>query len=373
MSTYFITGATGVVGSAVAREVLRRDGTRLRLLIRARSENELGERLRVLLRFWEMDEHAVDGRVQAISGDTTLPKLGMLSDVYDRIGRECTHIVHCAAAVRMNLPIEAARQSAVTATQNVIALADACRDAGSLEKVELVSTVGVGGRLPGAIPERWITEPRSFHNTYEQAKAESEEFVAGRIAAGLPATVHRPSMVIGDARTGKIIHFQIFYHLAEFLSGRRTFGFFPEPGPTRLDLVPMDYVARAIVWSSERQDAVGKVFHLCSGPGASLPLLPLRERIRERFERAGTTLPRARTVSPVFFRAAIPVLKMLVSKKVRRALGTLPVFLDYLAERQEFSNTESTRVLSEAGIDLPSMSEAVDRSLDYYFAHRKER
>jgi len=373
MSVYFITGATGVVGSAVAGELLDRTDARLRLLIRARTPDELAHRLQALLRFWAVDQETARSRIEAIAGDTTLPRLGMPDAVFDRVARECSHIVHCAAAVRMNLPIEEARRSAVTATCNLVGLADACAGAGTLAKVELVSTVGVGGRLEGAVPESWITVPRAYHNTYEQAKAEAEEYAAERIAGGLPATVHRPSMVIGDSQTGKIIHFQIFYHLAEFLSGRRTLGFFPEPGPTRLDVVPTDYVARAIVWSSGRRETVGRVLHLCSGPGAALPLLALRDQIRARFARAGHALPAARTVPPGFFRAAIPVLKVFASTKARRALGTLPIFLDYLAERQEFANAGTVRTLAEAGIRLPEMKAVVERSLDYYFAERRSR
>ena len=124
--------------------------------------------------------------------------------------------------------------------------------------------------LPGALPERWITESREYHNTYEQAKAEAEVLVARGVAEGLPITVHRPSMVVGDSRTGDVMRFQIFYHLVEFLSGRRTFGFFPAFGATRLDIVPVDYVANAVVWSSGRQDTVGRILHLCAGPEESL-------------------------------------------------------------------------------------------------------
>ena len=40
-------------------------------------------------------------------------------------------------------------------------------------------------------------------------------------------TLHRPSMVVGHAETGKVIHFQVFYHLCEFLSGRHTRGLIP--------------------------------------------------------------------------------------------------------------------------------------------------
>jgi nucleoside-diphosphate-sugar epimerase len=220
------------------------------------------------------------------------------------------------------------------------------------------------------LPERWITEPRTFHNTYEQAKAEAELLVADHIHSGLPATVHRPSMVIGDARSGKVIHFQIFYHLAEFLSGRRTRGFFPALGATKLDVVPVDYVARSIVWSSMRPETVGRVFHLCAGPTAALPLGILRDRIRAWFENAGMRLPRVRTVPAGLFRAAVPLMNLAISERGRRALAALPIFLDYLAAEQVFENAQSTRMLATAGIAFPDIDAALSNVLSYYLAQR---
>ena len=371
MKTYFLTGGTGVVGSTIVQRLLEQPDTRIRLLIRAASQTELDARLDALCAYWGLDGIARRARVEAIRGDTTLPCFGIAQERYAALSTECTHIVHCAAMVRMNLPIEEARASAVVAAHNILGLARACRSAGTLEKVEFLSTVGVGGRLPGNLPERWITEERAFHNTYEQAKAEAETVVAAAIGDGLPITVHRLSMVIGDAVTGRIISFQIFYHLAEFLSGTRTYGLFPDPGNTKLDVVPVDYVAEAVVWSSQQAATVGPVMHLCAGPERSLPLLTLRERVRRKFLSAGIALPPAVTVPAGVFRAAVPILRVIMPANIRRALNALPIFLDYLAEDQSFGNQASSRLLQKAGICYPATTDYLDRVLDYYLAHAK--
>src|SRR5206468_3341904 len=184
------------------------------------------QRRRPLAQFWKLPDGEVAARVEMVRGDTSLPHFGLDSARFERIAAECSRIIHCAAMVRMNLPLAEARRAAVRAAENVVELARSAARAGILEKVEFLSTVGVGGTLPGTLPERWITESRAYHNTYEQAKAEAEVLVAQGVAEGLPITVHRPSMVVGDSRTGDVLRFQIFYHLVEFLSGRRTFGFF---------------------------------------------------------------------------------------------------------------------------------------------------
>jgi nucleoside-diphosphate-sugar epimerase len=322
------------------------------------------------VRSWALEPSART-RIDAVRGDTTLPRFGLDADVHARLASECTHLVHCAAIVRMNLAIDEARESAVGAARNLVDLARACRTTGRLEKVEVLSTVGVGGRRPDPLPERWITERREFHNTYEQAKAEAEDYLRSELEPGFPMTVHRPSMVVGDSRSGRIARFQIFYHLAEFLSGRRTFGVFPPLGGNRLDVVPADYVAEAVAWSSRQQVTAGRVLHLCSGPEGAIGLGDLRALVRGRFERFGIALPRPVTVPTALLRGAVPVLGALAPATTRKALRTLPIFLDYLGEDQSFLNTETRQLLGAASIALPRATDYLDTVLDYYLAHRK--
>jgi len=368
MNTYFVTGGTGVIGSAIAGRILAEPSTgRVTLLMRAQSDAELASRLDELLRFWALGP-AARQRVAAVRGDTTLLRFGLDEGAFAKLAKECTRIVHCAAIVKMNLPLEEARRSAVAAAKNVIALA---RAAGRLEKVEFLSTVGVGGRWAGPLPERWITEPRTFHNTYEQAKAEAEEYVRGELATSpLPLTIHRPSMVVGDSQAGRVLRFQIFYHLAEFLSGRRTAGIFPALGTNALDIVPVDYIAEAVAWSSGTGATAGQILHLCSGPELAVPLATLRSIVRRRFSTAGLSTPGPFTIPSSLLRSALPVAARFVPEDARRVLATLPVFLDYLAEHQAFANV-ATRRLLEGIVPLPLPSGYLERVLDYYLANRK--
>src|SRR5262249_47879396 len=163
------------------------------------------------------------------------PFLGLDRPSYERLSREVTHVVHAAGNVKLNRPLEEARRSAVDAAGHVVSFVDACRACGGFQKLRFLSTVGVVGKMPGTVPERAFPEARAFRNSYEAAKAEAETFLLEHMARGLPATVHRPSMVVGDSRDGRIIQFQVFYHLCEFLSGRRTAGVIPGARDIRLD------------------------------------------------------------------------------------------------------------------------------------------
>ncbi|MBI1395609.1 MAG: NAD-dependent epimerase/dehydratase family protein [Betaproteobacteria bacterium] len=368
-----MTGATGVVGSAILEQLLADpEQPRVWLLVRARDSAELQRRRRELLEYCGgQDMRGVDDRVIAVAGDTTAPDFGLSGENLTRITHECSNIVHSAGVVRMNLPLEKARASAVGSTRNILALADSITIARKrAPKIEFVSTVGVGGRLKGELPEDWIDTPREFHNSYEQSKAEAESLVEQAVTRGARITVHRPSMVVGNSTTGKVVHFQVFYHLAEFLSGRRTWGICPDTGSTTLDLIPSDVVASAIIWASRTPSAEGRILHLCGGPEGAIAVSRLHSEIREAYKRHGIRLPAARVVSPRTLRFALPLVGLFVGEKNRRALGTLPVFLDYLNSAQSFGNARTRSTLRKAAIEIPEAQQFVHTMLDYYLRQK---
>jgi len=365
MSHYFITGATGAIGSSLVPVLLQQPTSELTLLLRAETADKLTERLEDLYRFWGIgsSDQAARQRIRALRGDVTLPEFGLTAHEYQALCAACTHIIHAAGNVRMNLPIEQARRSSVDSAKHVVALAHA---APKLEKIEFVSTVGVGGRTYRQVPEEWLTDRRDFHNTYEQAKAEAEELVRGEAERGLPVTVHRPSMVVGESASGRIIHFQVFYHLCEFLSGQRTRGLSPRFGGTRLDVVPADYVAKTIAWSSQTSASGGLILHSCSGPTLAVALVPLRERVRAAFSRAGRDLPRMVELPTPLFKAIVAGVSVFMPTELRRAVRTLPVFLDYLATEQTFINQRTQELLAAAQLPVPHPDRYLDKVLDYY-------
>jgi len=371
LKTYFVTGATGAVGSALVPLLLEDPMVQVKLLIRAPSPAELSARLEALFHYWGIDreDEAFRERVFGLRGDVTVTHFGLTETEYGDLADSCTHIVHAAGNVRMNLSIEAARHSAVDSAKHIVTLARACLARNVLEKVEFVSTVGVGGRLQ-YVPEEWLTEPRLFHNTYEQAKAEAESYLQEQIQQhGLPVTVHRPSMVVGDSHSGKIIHYQIFYYLCEFLSGRQTLGLMPNLRNIQLDTIPVDYVANAIRRSSSRTECIGRIFHLCSGPDLAMELDWLVKALREIFIAHGDKVPHLYRVPLWMFQGALPLLRRQAGEKTRKTLNNLSLFLDYVSDRQQFANERTTSLLSPDGIAVPDPDSYLANLLTAYFAN----
>jgi len=362
----FLTGATGTIGSALVPRLLAEGDTALTLLIRARDDADLQARMAQMLAYWHYppgDDRAA--RIRPLRGDISLPQFGVGDTGFARLADETTHIIHCAASVKLNMELEQARATAVTPTRTVLDLGRRCAQARTLRKIDMVSTVGVWGRTPGPMPERRLPEVRDFHNTYEAAKAEAERVIWNE-AADLPVTVHRPSMVVGETCSGRVMHFQVFYHLCEFLSGARTYGVMPELGHTRLDTVPVDWVADVIHWSSGHEDTAGQIFHLCSGPDEAISLKSLQQRVRRAWQSHGRKLPALRQVNRSLLERLVPVIGALAGEKARRALRALPPILAYLAEDQGFSNPRTAQALAAAGLPVPPVDSYLDAVLCFY-------
>lgn len=367
MRHVFLTGGTGVIGSAMIPRLLADPSTRLTALLRANSDEELERRSRQLLKFCGIGDSSRSDRIHFIAGDVCQNQLGVSSQQYQELSETITGIVHSAGNVKLNQPLDIARHNICKPTMAIINLA--CQ-AKRLQKVDVVSTIGVAGRLPGTIPEIRLTEQRTYHNNYERAKAEAEELLWNGIDQGIPITIHRPSMVVGDSRNGAIPHYQVFYYLCDFLSGRKTRGIVPAFGNAGLDIVPSDFVAGVISHATNDPATIGNVLHLCAGDLPELRLSVLSQTIREVYESLGKECPPRRELPLSLFHRAAQLFSLLGPKELRKSARILPFFLTYLRQKQVFSIQETSRYMETTSIQLPSIQTYLPRVLEPYIRNR---
>ena len=287
--TVLLTGATGFVGMEVmARLIERGDGTHVIAVIRAQDHEEASARLRGVLGLLFDDPTVAAGRVSAIPGDITVDGLG-LSEM-DRLFvlERATSIIHCAASISFDLPLLQAMNINAGGADRVAEIAHALAERGRLRRVVHVSTAYVAGRHHGRFHEHEHAVGQSFRNSYEHSKFHGEALLCEQY--DLPLSIVRPSIIVGDSRSGWTPAFNVIYWpLRAFASGQLDEVAADPAG--RLDVVPVDYVAEGILAAHDRREPCGTVA-LVAGDRA-VTNADLAELAAEHFQRPAPRLGRA--------------------------------------------------------------------------------
>lgn len=256
-TTVLLTGATGYVGTLVLARLLERPGIEVVCPIRARDDRHARERLDGVLRsLWAQPDDNLAGRVRALAFDLEHPGTGLpVGDV--------THVLHCAASVRFDLPLAEARRANVG---TAVVVADLARRAPRLERVVHVSTAYVAGTHRGTFHEADLDVGQDFRNTYERTKFEAEGLLR-ECAGDLPVTVARPSIVIGEAGTGWTTSFNVIYPMLRAYR-RGLVRELPADGDAVIDVVTGDYVADALAHLLLDVAHPARTCHLVAGAAA---------------------------------------------------------------------------------------------------------
>ncbi|WP_435418497.1 SDR family oxidoreductase [Parerythrobacter aurantius] len=239
----FVTGAAGLIGGEVCARLADAEH-RVTALVRSNP-----------------DVLANDGTPAAVAevltGDLSQDGMGLDPAVLERLAGKIDLVLHCAALTRFDLDEDAYRATNIDGTARALDLARQA-GAGFLH----VSTAYVCGDRSGPIGEDDPLPTGGFTNGYEASKAEAEALVR---ASGVPFVIARPSIVVGDSRTGAIRQFDTIYAAFKLIAEGRVRHMPVSKGAT-LDFVSLDHVAAGIVALVERFDAAqGGTYHLVSG------------------------------------------------------------------------------------------------------------
>lgn len=332
-----LTGATGVVGMEVLARLLERGDDDVLVLLRAPDQAAAEARLEATLaRLW--DTPPLAPRVRAIRADITTARLGLTPHDRREIAATADRVIHCAAAVGFDQPLPDALAVNVLGTQRVLELAHGMP---LLERVVHVSTAFVSGCTEGRFRETELVAGQSFRNTYEQTKHLAERLVAG---SGLPVTIARPSIVVGDATTGWTPAFSALYlPLRAFARG--LLDRVPADPDGVVDAVPLDYVAGAILHLLEAPEVEGRTFNLVAG---------------DRSARVGDVLALAQTR----FAQPAPTFAPL------RIGGGTEALVPYFDVKTQFDDTRARELLEPAGLRSQPLDALFERLMDYAEATR---
>lgn len=205
-------------------------------------------------------DEGLPGPVEILVGDVLDLDLGLSGREIKRLAREVTRVHHLASIYYLGETLGLTERVNVGGTRNVLALA---ADLPRLERFVFFSTAFVAGDRTGVILEEELWEGQAFRNAYERTKFEAEQIVRSRMK-DLPISVMRPSVIVGDSRTGEIDRLDGPYFLIRTLVHMPLDVPLPllEGGVHPLNMVPVDYVVTAAEALARDPRAVGLTFHL---------------------------------------------------------------------------------------------------------------
>ncbi|UCE39658.1 MAG: AMP-binding protein [Thermoplasmata archaeon] len=372
--TILLTGANGFLGTQIALRIIKETDHKIIALVRAKNEKAAVQRLKRTWWDWPELIRAIENRIEIFKGDISETNIGLDQTKYDYLVKRTTHIIHTAADMRLGGPIDELRKVNVQGTANIIKFAKAIHMDHGLTRYSHVSTAYVAGARKGDVPEDSLTGEYGFSSPYELSKYEGEVLVQ-KAKSQLPISVFRPGMVVGDSKTGQIKTFNtLYFPLRLYFKGQLRI--LPVRSSLRVNLIPVDYVADAVVKLTFEPKAKGLNFHL-TAPYKSLPTA--KELVLFSRDWAKKNLG-VKLKKPLFIPAPTGATKgryrtqKVVQKHKRGFLDALIILAPYFNERRRFKRDNVNRFLGTYELKWKEVMENLLGYAAYMgFLHRSDR
>lgn len=257
----FVTGAAGLIGGELVSKILD-NGHSAVGLVRSNSEirSNAGELLPAMS--FSSDLPATS-KLSTIQGDVAEQGLGLDQEIQQFLTTNIDMVIHCAAMTSFDADPAVQDAINVQGTKNAL-------DLFAKTPFLHVSTAYTCGLQNGPVLEALHGPGTKFMNGYEQSKAKAETLVS---ELSSDYAIARPSIVVGEQKTGQIKSFDTIYTVFRLLAEGRISSI-PANIEASLDFVPIDHVIGGLIDIVEHwNDAAGQVFHLSSGNPAPPTLL----------------------------------------------------------------------------------------------------
>lgn len=357
MPTVFFTGYPGFLGSELLPRVLgRSDDTSAVCLVQPKFADLARARRDQLV-----DPHpAWEGRIRLVEGDITRPGLGLASP--DELQAEITEIFHLAAVYDLSVPRDVGMRVNVDGTRNMLRFAAECD---GLERFQYVSTCYVSGRYAGAFTEDDLVKGQTFNNYYEETKFLAEVKVQEWMDKGLPVTIYRPPIVVGDSKTGATQKYDGPYYVIRWILRQPGVAVMPVVGDTRrtrVNVVPRDFVIDAIDHLSGVEASADRVYQL-----ADPDPLTVDEMLNVVARAAGKRVVRIPTLVGLA-KASLDHVPFL-----ERVMGIPSEAIDYFTHPTYYTAEHTQEDLEGTGIAPPPFASYAERLVAFVRAHPEIR
>lgn len=363
----FVTGATGLIGGHLMHHILDdKDVTKIYVLARGNNDQVAAKKVFRTLKAFSPNSDNPDykNKIRVITGDITEKNLGLSDANYNMISNEITHIVHSAANVKFQQSLESAMLVNYDGTKNVFELARTANAKSGLSKVAYISTAYACGNHQGVFYENDSFKPILFANPYEESKHRADAYVQ-TLFNELPVTIFRPSIIVGDSQTGATSAFNGLYAPLELIC-KRLLRFMPGCESTPMDIVPVDYVSKAIVSiMNQGNSSEGKVFHLTSGRNNTINAGEVVKYAMEFFEKkipdAGSCMYQVNFLEAKKYREFQQCLKGAEAMIYK----TLESFAPYITIDRTFDNSDTVNALKNTSLTVPAFKDYYEKIFNF--------
>ena len=353
MADILFTGFPGFLGSALLPRVLARaEGDDAVCLVQAKFAAAAEERRREI----ERSHPETAGRIRLVEGDITEAGPGLGNG--DAPTGSVREIYHLAAIYDLAVKRPAAMKVNVEGTRHVLDFAGEC---GALERLQYISTCYVSGRWAGVFSEDDLEKDQSFNNYYEETKFLAEVDVQRAMRGGLPATIYRPAIVVGDSSTGATQKYDGPYAIIRLVMRQPFVAMVPVIGDTtmvRVNLVPSDFVVDAIAHLSGKAVSAGKVYQLAD---------PAPLTVDELIDEIAQAIPKRIIKVPTLLSVAKPALEYLPG--AAWLTGIPPDSVDYFVHPTHYTCANTLADLAGTGIAAPPFPSYVGRLVEFVREH----
>ena len=352
--TILVTGFPGFLGSRLLPRILARaPGTRAACLVQPKFADLAKQRVGEI----EAADPGLAGHIDLVAGDLTAAGLGLEDG--DRLAGDVTEIWHLAAVYDLSVARDVGMAVNVAGTRNVLRFAEGC---GGLRRHHYVSTCYVSGRHCGPFRESDLDVGQRFNNFYEETKFLAEVEVARARAGGMPTTVYRPAIVVGDSRTGDTQKFDGPYFLLQWLVRQPRVALVPlvgDPTMVRFNMVPSDFVLDAITHLSGRADTAGGTFQLADP--RPLTVAGLLDEMCRATGRRGIRVRLPHRLTTWSLAHVQPL---------ARWIGIPASAVEYFVHPTHYDTAETDRLLAGSGVACPPVADYLPNLVRFMTAHR---
>lgn len=341
-----------------------------------RAESQENAILRLKRTFWETNEvkDQIGKRITVLNGDLSAPQMNLPDSEYEFVVKNTTHIIHSAANVTPNLPLEELQKINVTGTANVIELAKKINADHGLKKLSHISTAFVSGQREGIIGEDDLTDKYGFSSVYEKTKYQSE-LLMNEAKSSLPVSIFRLGLVVGDSKTGEIKTFNTVYYLLKlYLTGHLRTA--PVSPSLKVFMVPVDYVADMVVKLTSDDQANGLNFHVTppleKAPTASELFQFVRDWAKQNMD---LDLPKV-IFAPTLGKTTASYLSLMshFSSSAKKSKSAFETLTPYFSQNKDFKRENTDRLMGKYNLNWEDFTgNLLQYGVRYSFFHRSER